>query len=97
MVRRMRRVRRIPPRIVVVTCAHAGNGGNLRGVMTALIAMGNFEGGALVLPRWWRAISLRPGDLLLFDPQNLHGNLPFQGERLSAAFYCERRIADCGE
>jgi hypothetical protein len=33
---------------------------------------------------------------LLFDPQQLHGNLPFEGERLSAAFYCAGRIADCG-
>jgi len=36
-------------------------------------------------------------DLLLFDPQQLHGNLPFEGERLSAIFYCERRIAECGD
>jgi hypothetical protein len=33
---------------------------------------------------------------LLFNPQLLHGNLPFVGERLSAIFYCERRIAECG-
>ena|ERR1700674_384588 len=43
------------------------------------------------------AFAFTPGDLLLFDPQQLHGNLPFEGERLSAIFYCERRIADCGD
>jgi hypothetical protein len=69
--------------------------GNLKGVRTALLPMGDFTGGELVLPRWQIAFALRPGDLLFFDPQQLHGNLPFKGERLSAAFYCERRIAKC--
>jgi hypothetical protein len=70
--------------------------GNLLGVFSALMPMGRFTGGELVLPRWRVAIAFKPGDLLLFDPQQLHGNLPFEGERLSAAFYCERRIANCG-
>jgi hypothetical protein len=71
--------------------------GNMRGVMSALMPMGKFTGGELVLPRWRIAIAFKPGDLLLFDPQQLHGNLPFKGERLSAIFYCARRIADCGK
>jgi hypothetical protein len=71
--------------------------GNLRGVMSAMMPMGTFTGGELILPRWRIAIALRPGDVLFFDPQQLHGNLPFVGERLSAIFYCERRIADCGD
>jgi len=75
--------------------AYHHDSGNLKGVMTALMPMGQFTGGELVLPRWRIAFALRPGDLLLFDPQQLHGNLPFVGERLSAAFYCERRIGDC--
>ena len=70
--------------------------GNLRGVMTAIMPMGKFTGGDLVLVRWRIAFAYKPGDLLLFDPQQLHGNLPFAGERLSAAFYCAGRIADCG-
>ena len=65
--------------------------------MSAVVSMGTFTGGELVLPRWRIAIANRPGDLLLFDSQQLHGNLPFAGDRLSAIFYCERRIADCGE
>jgi hypothetical protein len=69
--------------------------GNLRGVMTALLPMGDFADGELVLPRWGIAFALKAGDLLFFDPQQLHGNLPFKGKRLSAAFYCERRIAKC--
>jgi hypothetical protein len=71
--------------------------GNLRGVMTALMPTGKFTGGELVLPRWRIAIAFKPGDLLLFDPQQVHGNLPFEGERISAAFYCSRHIADFGK
>ncbi len=71
--------------------------GNLRGVMSAIMPMGHFTGGELILARWRISIAFTPGDLLLFDPQQLHGNLPFEGERLSAIFYCERRIAECGD
>jgi hypothetical protein len=67
---------------------------NLRGVLTALTPFGDFDGGELVLPRWAIAIALKPGDLLFFDPQQVHGNLLFKGKRISAAFYCARRVAD---
>lgn len=77
--------------------AYHRDSGNLPGVFTALMPMGKFTGGELVLPRWRIAFAFKPGDLLLFDPQQLHGNLPFEGQRLSAAFYCEQRIADCGK
>jgi hypothetical protein len=70
--------------------------GNLRGGMSAIMPMGKFTGGELILARWRLCIAYTPGDLLLFNPQELHGNLPFEGERLAAIFYCERRIADCG-
>jgi len=69
---------------------------NLRGVLTALIAVGNFKGGALVLPRWAFAIAFKPGDVLFFNPQEIHGNLPFSGRRISAAFYCARHVAHAG-
>jgi hypothetical protein len=78
--------------------AYHFDGGNLKGVMTALMPMGNFTGGELVFPRWRYAIGFRPGDLLFFNSAEiLHGNLPIFGERLSAAFYCERHIAECGK
>jgi hypothetical protein len=71
--------------------------GNSKGAMTAITPLGNFSGGALVLLRWRIAIPYKPGDLLLFDAEELHGNLPFEGERISAAFYCSRLIADFGK
>lgn len=73
------------------------DGGNMPGVMSALTPTGRFTGGELVLPRWRVAIAFRPGDLLLFDPQQVHGNLPISGERISAAFYCGGDISRCGE
>ena len=68
--------------------------GNLKGAMTAIAPLGNFSGGGLVLLRWRITIPYKPGDFLIFDAEELHGNLPFKGERLSAAFYCSRDIAD---
>ena len=68
--------------------------GNLKGAMTAITPLGNFSGGDLVLLRWRTRIPYKPGDLLLFDAEELHGNLPFEGERLSVALYCSRHIAD---
>jgi len=67
---------------------------NLPGIPTAIMPLGKFTGGELMLPRWGTAIAFKPGDLLFFDPQQLHGNLPFAGKRISAAFYCARDIAD---
>jgi Oxygenase domain of the 2OGFeDO superfamily len=62
--------------------------GNLKGAMTALMTTGDFKGGDLVIPRWGIAFKLRPGDLLFFDAEELHGNLEIEGNRLSFAFYC---------
>jgi hypothetical protein len=67
---------------------------NLSGVLTAITPVGDFTGGALVLPRWEIAVAFKPGDVLFFDPQQVHGNLPFKGKRISAALYCSRSIAD---
>jgi hypothetical protein len=77
------------------TCYH--HDGNLKGVMSGIMSLGNFTGGELVLARWGVAIPYKPGDVLFFDAEQLHGNLPFEGKRLSAIFYCARRIADCGQ
>src|SRR4029077_7399366 len=67
--------------------AYHFDGGNLKGVMTALMPMGDFKGGELVFPRWRYAIGFRPGDLLLFNSAEiLHGKFPFEGDRLCRAF-----------
>jgi hypothetical protein len=68
--------------------AYHRDSGNLRGMMSALLPTGRFAGGELLLPRWRLAFALKPGDLLLFDPQQIHGNLPIKGDRISAALFC---------
>jgi hypothetical protein len=83
--------------IAGLRCAYHADDANLPGVLSAITPMGEFTGGEIVLARWRIAIAFKPGDLLLFDPQQLHGNLPVVGERLSAIFYCARRIADDGD
>jgi hypothetical protein len=83
--------------IAGLRCAYHADAGNLLRALSAITPMGEFTGGELVLARWRIAIAFKPGDLLLFDPQQLHGNLPVVGERLSAIFYCARRIADGGD
>jgi hypothetical protein len=74
-------------------CGYHCDLANLRGVMSCLFPLGNFEGGALILPRWRLRINYVAGDLLFFYPQRLHGNLPFVGERMSAILYCHKWIA----
>jgi hypothetical protein len=69
--------------------------GNLTGALTAITPCGEFTGGELVLLRWRIAIAHKPGDVLLFDAEQLHANLPFEGHRLSAAMYCEQHIGKC--
>lgn len=72
--------------------AYHRDSGNLHGVFSALMPTGQFTGGELILPRWRIGIAFKPGDLLLFDSQQIHGNLPIDGERISAAMYCTGQI-----
>jgi hypothetical protein len=67
---------------------------NLPEVVTALTVLRSSEGGELLLPRFRVAIALKPGDLLFFDPEQVHGNLPFADKRLSVAFYCGGWVPD---
>jgi hypothetical protein len=66
---------------------------NLLGAMSVLLPLGDFSGGQLVIPRWRIGIAFAPGDVLLFDPGQLHGNLPITGMRVSLVLYCVRGIA----
>jgi hypothetical protein len=56
--------------------------------LACLMAFGRFSGGDLCLPRLRVAFRLRPGDLLFVDTNNeLHGNLPIVGERISVVSF----------
>ncbi len=62
----------------------------------ALFALGDYEGGDLVVPRYRLRFNLRPGDVLFFQPHEAHGNLPFSGQRLTGVLFGREHIAGCG-
>jgi len=70
--------------------------GNLRGAMSVLLPLGEFTGGALILPRYRIAIAYRMGDALLLNPQEVHGNALFEGSRLCAVLYCGGWAVEAG-
>jgi hypothetical protein len=74
-------------------CAYHADHANLRDVLSAMFPLGYFTGGSLILCRWRLQIDYAPGDVLYFNPQNLHGNLPVAGQRLSVVLYCHKWIA----
>lgn len=70
------------------------------GVITA-DRRGPYEGGVLVFPKYEIAVDLHPGDVLLCDVHEFHGNTAFAGfdgeyERLSCVFYYRREMIKCG-
>lgn len=62
--------------------------GNLPGGMTCITTLGKYTGGELIILRWGIAIPYQPGDILIFNAEDLHAILPFKGNRLSVAFFC---------
>jgi hypothetical protein len=63
------------------------------GVMATL---GDFEGGAICFPRFRIAIDYRPGDVLLADVHQLHGNFPvLSGERVACVLFVRKDIHKC--
>lgn len=60
---------------------------NVEGCYGALSVAGQFSGGLLVFPRYRVAVNLRPGDVLVADNTEVHGNTPIAGERLSVVCF----------
>lgn len=59
-------------------------------------------GGYLVFPRHRIAVNLRPGDYLLFDPHEIHGNTEYENvpgmsdmDRLSLVLYVREEMSGC--
>lgn len=67
------------------------------GVLTAL-RNGDWHGSELIFPRYRVAFSVDEGDLLLFNPHEMHGNGPMIGEgsRTSCIFYARTKMTECG-
>lgn len=82
---------------VRVRSAYHPDAANLGGSLSALFTMGEYEGGGLVIPRYGVCFRLQPGDLLFFRGDDIHGVLPFKGERLSGVFFSAAQWTDFWE
>lgn len=73
------------------------------GVM-AVFRKGTYSGAEIVFPAYGVATDLHHGDVIFFDPHEVHGNVPFrdgkgkEGEdwiRISMVFYFREKMVDC--
>lgn len=73
------------------------------GVM-AVLRKGTYRGSQLVFPKYGVAADLAHGDVIFFDPHEVHGNIPFHdtvgGEgvdwiRISMVFYFRTKMLNC--
>lgn len=80
------------------TAAHADKG-DYRPGFGVMTAMGRFDGGELIFPKFRTAVDMREGGLCLADVHELHGNGPLdvrpQHQRLSFVFYAREQMGLC--
>jgi hypothetical protein len=69
--------------------------GDFAGGMGNLVVLVGGDSGALVMPKFRIAFLPRPTDVLLMNVHELHGNLPFEGERLTAVLFAREHIDEC--
>lgn len=81
----------------------AGDYGPGFGVI-AVLRRGNYKGCELVFPKYRCAVDLQDRDVILFDPHEVHGNVPFADqegeegkdwERISMVFYFRAKMLEC--
>jgi len=78
----------------VRTTYHYDNG-DFSGGMGNLVVLAGNETGEVVMPRYRIAFRVRPGDVLLMNVHEMHGNLAFVGERLTAVLYAREHLDKC--
>jgi hypothetical protein len=68
-----------------------------KGGFGCMASLGEFKGGAFCFPRFRVAINYQPGDLILADVHQLHGNFPiYEGDlRVACVFFCREGQAKC--
>jgi hypothetical protein len=76
------------------TAAHTDEG-DVRDGLGCLTTHGNFRGGYFIMPKYEVAFDVQPGDLLLADVHQLHGNGAMSGERTSCVFYAREKMHLC--
>jgi Oxygenase domain of the 2OGFeDO superfamily len=78
------------------TAAHTDKG-DVRDGLGCLTTHGKFCGSYFVMPKFGIAFDVQPGDLLLANVHELHGNSAMAegGERYSCVFYARERMHTC--
>jgi hypothetical protein len=63
--------------------------------MGVLTTHGRFSGGYFIMPRFGIAFDIQPGDLLLANVHELHGNGAMAGQRVSVVYYAREKMHLC--
>ncbi len=72
------------------------DGFNIPTGMGILTTLGEFEGAELCFPQHGVAVDYQPGDVLIADVHELHGNLPkVSGERITEVFFVRTGMHEC--
>jgi hypothetical protein len=64
--------------------------------IVVLASWGGFKGTELYFPKYRVAVDYRPGDVILADVHELHGNFPLiEGIRVACVFFVREGIHEC--
>jgi Oxygenase domain of the 2OGFeDO superfamily len=78
------------------TCYHRDKN-DLKGGFGVMFTLGRFTGGQLVFPAFRAAVDYQPGQLILADVHETHGNVDnIVGDRVTCVLYARERIDQCG-
>ncbi|MGD0792055.1 MAG: hypothetical protein ABR920_09815 [Terriglobales bacterium] len=66
------------------------------GTFGCMASLGEWEGNALVFPKYRIGCNYQPGDVILADVHEMHGNLPLlSGERVACVFFVRTGMNQC--
>jgi len=77
------------------TTYHRDAGDYLQG-FGVMLTLGNFTGGHLCFPAYRVAVNYQPGDVILADVHEIHGNTKITGSRVVCVLYAREKINQCG-
>jgi hypothetical protein len=70
--------------------------GDYRKGFGVMLTLGSFTGGFLCFPAYRVAVNYQPGDVLLADVHEIHGNTKMKGSRVVCVLYAREKINQCG-
>lgn len=77
------------------TTYHRDSGDYLQG-FGVMLTLGSFTGGYLCFPAYRIAVNYQPGDVILADVHEIHGNTKIKGNRVVCVLYAREKINQCG-